>query len=209
MTDPTKRGPGRPSAASRDAVLDAARAAFRAGVRVDARAIAAQVGISRTTIFRWFGPREELVAEVLAAEFRSLMHAAERDARGTGAERILDVMSTLSSHLARSEPYAAYLQAERLDALRIITASNGKVQSGAIAVTRDLLSRVVDEDGYRPRLPLDVLAFTVVRLVEAFLYTHYEGEEVALNSDLTQLRAVLSTLLHESDVPPSREGTRS
>lgn len=207
MTDTDKRGPGRPPAASRDAVLQAARAAFRAGTRVDARAVAAELGVSRTTIYRWFGSRESLISEVLAAEFRSLMRSAERTTEGNGVDRMLNVVSTLGSHLARSEPFAAYLRAERLGALRTITASHGMVQTASIAATKDLLARVSAEDNYHPRLPLDILAFTVVRLVEAFLYTQYENEEVALNTDLTNLRAVLAALLQAADDSAPASGT--
>lgn len=135
------------------------------------------------------------MGEVLAAEFHSLMRLAERTSRHRGVERALEVVGELGARLAHNEAFAIYLRSERLDALRAITASNGKVQTTAVAATEDFLARVCVEDDYQPHLPLDVLAYTLVRLVEAFLYTQYENEDVALNDDLTNLRAVVSTLL--------------
>jgi AcrR family transcriptional regulator len=54
---------GRPPAASREQVLDAATDRYLRGRRVDVQAIAAELGLGRTTIYRWFGSREELIGE--------------------------------------------------------------------------------------------------------------------------------------------------
>ena len=57
---------GRPPAASRDDVLAAAMYRYLRGRRVDVREIASELGLGRTTIYRWFGSREGLIGEVLA-----------------------------------------------------------------------------------------------------------------------------------------------
>ena len=56
---------GRPAAASRDDVLALAMHRYLRGRRVDVQAIAAELGLGRTTIYRWFGSREELIGEIL------------------------------------------------------------------------------------------------------------------------------------------------
>lgn len=188
------RGRGRPAAATREAVLAAARSAFRAGERVDAQAVAAQLGISRATIYRWFGSRDGLVGEVMAEEFRRGIARAERNARSAGATKILDTLIDTCSWLANSPEFQAYLKAEQLTALRAITAANGRVQPEAVRALQDLVRRAEAEDGYLPNIAPPVLAFTLVRLAEAFLYTQY-SEAVELNTDLTHLRTVASALL--------------
>lgn len=191
------RGRGRPAAATREAVLAAARSTFRARERVDAQAVAARLGISRATIYRWFGSRDGLVGEVLAAEFRRGFAQAERNIQSAGAAKILDTLVDTCSWLASSPELQTYLQAEQLTALRTITAANGRVQPEAVWAVHDLLDRVAAENGYMSSIPTPVLAFTLVRLVEAFLYTQYD-ETVALNTDLTHLRTVISALLGRS-----------
>lgn len=188
------RGRGRPAAATREAVLAAARSVFRTGERVDAQAIAAQLGISRATIYRWFGSRDGLVGEVMAEEFRRGIAHAERNARSTGAAKILDTLVDTCSWLANSRELQAYLKAEQLTALRIITAANGRVQPEAVRAVQELLRQAEADGGHLPNIALPVLAFTLVRLAEAFLYTQY-NEAVELNSDLGHLRTVASALL--------------
>jgi len=53
---------------SRPTPLDAFRLARRAlldGQRVDMQALSAQLGVNRVTLYRWVGPREQLLVEVL------------------------------------------------------------------------------------------------------------------------------------------------
>ena len=49
---------GRRPAASRDDVLAAALHRYLRGRRIDVQAIAAELGLGRTTIYRWFGSRD-------------------------------------------------------------------------------------------------------------------------------------------------------
>src|SRR6476619_8429100 len=55
------RRPGRPAAATREQVLDAALYRYLRGRRVDIQAIAAELGLGRATVHRWFGTREALI----------------------------------------------------------------------------------------------------------------------------------------------------
>ena len=67
MTTTARAGrAGRRPAATRDDVVDTALDRYLRGHRVDVRAIAAELGLGRTTIYRWFGSRDVLLGEVLA-----------------------------------------------------------------------------------------------------------------------------------------------
>src|SRR5256885_1556822 len=56
---------GRPASATREDVLALAMHRYLRGQRVDVQAIAGELGLGRTTIYRWFGSRDELLGEVL------------------------------------------------------------------------------------------------------------------------------------------------
>ncbi|MGN6160133.1 MAG: QsdR family transcriptional regulator [Marmoricola sp.] len=185
---------GRPAAASPDDVLAAARRAFTAGHRVDVRAIAESLGVSRTSIYRWFGKHDGLMGAVLAAEFRQLVDRCEaRDA--LGGERIrLTVLATCAT-FARHTGFTTYVGERQLDALRVITARDGQVQPAAVARLRGMIERAVAEDGYQPRLEPELLAYTLTRLIDGFVYTAYDDASVALNTDMSQLDTVLRALL--------------
>lgn len=185
---------GRPAAASPQDVLREARRAFHAGVRVDARAIAEKLGISRTSIYRWYGARDGLMGAVLAAEFNYLVDTSEASHR-TGADRIRATVLAVCATMAQHAGFAAYLNDQKLEALRVITASDGRVQPASVERVRTLIERAIELDGYRPRLEPELLAYTLIRLVDGFVYTSYDDARVALNTDLSQLDAVLTALL--------------
>jgi len=196
MTTPTEtpsRG-GRPAAASPDDVLAAARRAFNAGQRVDVRAIAETLGVSRTSIYRWFGRHDGLMGALIAVEFGHLVDRCEaRDA--VGADRIRATVLATCATFARHTGFTAYVSERQLDALRVITARDGQVQPVVVARLRAMIERAVDEDGFRPRLEPELLAYTLTRLIDGFVYTAYDDASVALNTDMTQLDAVLKALL--------------
>lgn len=192
MAKPTRGG--RPAAASPDEVLLEARRAFHAGLRVDARAIAEKLGISRTSIYRWYGARDGLMGAVLAAEFLYLVDTCEA-VTGPGAERIKSTVLAVCATFAKHTGFATYLNDHKLEALRVITASDGHVQPASVARLRAVIDRAVELDGYRPRLEPDLLAYTLIRLVDGFVYTSYDDARVTLNTDLSQLEAVLDALL--------------
>lgn len=188
----TLRGRGRPSAASRQEALADAAAQFRDGRRIDVQAIAAGLGISRATLYRWFGSREGLIGAVLVSEMRAVVDQSIQDARGTGGERVLDAMIMATNRLAESEVFRAFLEQEQAAALRIVTSSAGPVQPKVVAAVRALIERVMAEDGYEPPADPETLAYAIVRLNEAFLYN---DAVVGLRAELGRLPAVLAALL--------------
>ena len=63
MATAPKRPRGRPAAADRSEVMALATAQFLSGRRIDVQAIAAELGLSRATIYRWYGSRDRLVGD--------------------------------------------------------------------------------------------------------------------------------------------------
>src|SRR2546423_8675477 len=54
---------GRPAGATREDVLGLAMSRFLRGRRIDVQEISSELGIGRTTIYRWFGSRDDLIGE--------------------------------------------------------------------------------------------------------------------------------------------------
>src|SRR5436305_13584818 len=97
---PIVRPRGRRAAASRGEVLAAAMHRYLRGRRIDVQAIAAELGLGRVTIYRWFGSREELVGEVLVQAAEPLLAEARAGARGRGARRLLATFDRFNRGLA-------------------------------------------------------------------------------------------------------------
>ncbi|MCC3332596.1 QsdR family transcriptional regulator [Nocardia abscessus] len=188
----TTRPPGRPASATREQVIELARRAFLSGERVDIQAIAGQLGLSRASVYRWFGSRDGVLGAVLAGEFEALLTRADARRRSTGGRRILDVLYRVNRWMTDNEPFRRYFENEPLSGLRILTASDGPVQPLVVGTVRELIVRATEEDGYAPPLEPALLAYALVRLGEAFLY----NDNVAgIRGDVDRLHEVQAALL--------------
>src|SRR5258708_4386168 len=76
---------GRPAGATRADVLGLAVHRYLRGRRVDVQEIAAELGIGRTTIYRWFGSRDGLIGEAVVRTAEPVLEHARKRARGRGA----------------------------------------------------------------------------------------------------------------------------
>jgi AcrR family transcriptional regulator len=189
----TASRPGRPAAATREEVLDAALWRYLRGRRVDIQAIAAELGLGRATVHRWFGTREALIGEVIVLAAMPILEASRAEAHGKGGRALLETFDRFNRRLADAPALRQFVEAEREPALRIITSRSGIVQPRMVAMITDLITDEVRTGDYEPPVEPAVLGYAIVRLAEAFLFN-----DAALGSrgDLDRLREVEAALLH-------------
>lgn len=189
----TARRPGRPAAATREQVLDAALDRYLRGQRVDIQAIAGELGLGRATVHRWFGTREALIGEVIVLAATPVLEASRAEARGTGGPALLETFDRFNRRLADAPALRQFVEAEREAALRTITSRNGIVQPRMVAMITELIEGEARAGRYEPPVEPSVLGYAIVRLAEAFLFN-----DAALGSrgDLNRLREVEAALLH-------------
>jgi AcrR family transcriptional regulator len=196
---------GRRAAATREDVLALVTHRFLRGQRVDVQAIAAELGIGRTTMYRWFGPRDELIGEVLVRTAEPLLAAARSGARGEGAEVLLDTFDRFNRSLAASTALRQFVERERDAGLRVLTSSGGYVQPRIVAMITALIAHEVDAGSYEPPTEPATLGYAIVRLAEAFLY----NDAVAgIEADVDRLREVEAAMLGLKSVRPREEEPR-
>jgi AcrR family transcriptional regulator len=173
-------------------VLETALHHYLRGRRVDVQAIAAELGLGRTTIYRWFGSREELIGEVLFAASEPLLWESRRKARGRGAHVLLDTFDRFNRSLADAPALRRFVEAERATALRIITSGAGALQPRIVASIQEVIDNEVQGGTYDPPVDTSTLAYAIVRLAEAFLF----NDAVAgMRGDVDRLREVEAALL--------------
>jgi AcrR family transcriptional regulator len=123
--------PGRPighgDAADRRSVIELARRQFTSGQRLDMQAIAAELGIGRTTLYRWVGDREALLGEALAVIAARTCARCYASAGGWGNERIVRTMQEFMRRIARSKPMRQFLSEEPQTALRLLMSPESPV----------------------------------------------------------------------------------
>ncbi|WP_067702977.1 QsdR family transcriptional regulator [Nocardia jejuensis] len=185
------RAPGRPASASRDDVLRAAIAVFMAGQRLDVNAIALQLGVSRASIYRWFGSREGLLGAAISRQLERVAAYADRQTHATGGERLNLILDHTIHALVENDALRTYFDNESNSALRMITRSDGPVHQAAVRLLESLIERA-ESEGYRPPIERATLAYALVRLWDAFLY----NDAVAgFRGDVERLRQVQDALL--------------
>src|SRR5436309_14418417 len=91
---------GRRAAASREDVLEAVMHRYLRGRRIDVQEIAAELGLGRTTIYRWFGSRDKLIVEVVAKAGEPADEAARARARGKGGVALLETFDAVTRIIA-------------------------------------------------------------------------------------------------------------
>jgi AcrR family transcriptional regulator len=208
-TDAPVSGPrrGRRPAASREDVLAAASYRYLRGRRVDVQAIAAELGLGRTTIYRWFGSRDELIGEVIAAAAAPLLADARRRASGRGGPALLDTFDRFNRSLAAAPALRQFVENESEAALRVITSGAGRVQPRMVAMITGLIAAEVNAGRYTPPVEISTLGYAIVRLAEAFLFNDAVS---GMRGDVDRLRdveaAILGVAASRKLSPPQRRG---
>jgi AcrR family transcriptional regulator len=183
---------GRPPGASRDDVLATAMHRYLRGQRIDVQAIAAELGLGRSTVYRWFGSREGLIGEVLNLAYDGLVEAACARAKGRGGLRLLDIFDRLNRSLADAPALRKFVEQEREAALRIITSSGGIAQPHNVARIVAVIEDEVRAGNYKPPVDPGTLGYAIVRLAEAFLFN---DAAAGMRGDVDRLRDVEAAIL--------------
>jgi AcrR family transcriptional regulator len=186
------RPPGPAAAATRAQVLDVARREFGDGRRLDVSAIAAELGLARATLYRWFGSRDGLLGEMIARDAEEYFRRVRARVKGGGGRALLETFDQINRGLTRSFALRRFLEQEREAALRTLTSSGGIVEPRSVAVIADLIEDEVRRGAYDPPVDVPTLAYAIVGLANAFLY----NDAVAgIRGDVDRLRDVEAALL--------------
>jgi hypothetical protein len=148
-----------------------ARHRFISGERIDMGRLATELGVDRTSLFRWVGNRDQLLSEVLWSLAVPTLDAADQAVTATGAQRIVGVLSHFVDDLIAAPYFRVFLNREPSRALRLLTTTDSDVQRRYVAV----MTLLVDEEHAAGRFdpaPLSAreLASLLVRISESFTY---------------------------------------
>lgn len=184
---PTSKSP-------RDA-FDLAKQAYRAGQRIDMQSLATDLGVSRATLFRWVGNRDQLTAEVLWFYAEHAWSAAVAAAAGSGVRRVVEIVEGFSALLIGDEAFRSYLSREPEAALRLLTTRASVIQQRMIQVATRELQDEVDAGHLDPPMEVADLAYVIVRLTESFVYADLITGDAP---DTTKAVAAVGVLLGSS-----------
>jgi AcrR family transcriptional regulator len=154
---------------------DAFRAAVKAfedGPRLDMGRLASQLGIAKATLYRWTGPREQLIGEVLS--FLSEQGWTEALATATeleGVERVLAVARHFLDTVVAFEPLRRFVENETPLAFRVLTVRGGAVEGTVSRQIAEMLEEERKRGSLTLRAPAVDLAYAATKVSEGFLYS--------------------------------------
>ena len=173
----TERHDVTPRPTGLDAFLRA-RKRFLAAERIDMSALAAELGVSRVTLYRWVGTRDRLLVEVIWSLARRTLDNIEAEADDAGPERIVRVVTRFLEDVIANQGMRRWLAEEGESAMRLLTRGESGFQPRLIDAMHDLL--LVEADAGALDLPADLreVAYVIVRLIESYTYLDLiTGEE--------------------------------
>jgi AcrR family transcriptional regulator len=165
---------------------------FLNGQRIDLQTLAAELGISRITLYRWVGTHDMLMGEVLGALADVAWAEAQKKFRRSSPEYAARVIHQFLVRIQEFGPFRIFLKADPEYALKVLTSKHSPVQERVILHVRALLE--AQAQAGRLALPKDVhsLSYALVRICESFLYNDFI---TGRDPDLGKAREIVSALL--------------
>ena len=172
--------------------MGAARRIFISGERIDMQKLAAELGVDRTTLFRWVGNRDELLATVLWSLGAPTYQRAIDATDSVGPARVADATGKFVSDLIAAPYFRAFLRREPERGLRILTTKASRVQHEIVGATERLLQQEIDRGNLRHALSAHDLAYLIARISESFIYADLiTGERPDANKAAIAVAALL------------------
>lgn len=118
----------------REDAVRVARRHYLAGERIDMQSLASELGIGRTTLYRWVGDRDSLISEMLSGMVVEVIRDAIERSEGEGLDRTIDGFRRFMVTTAGFAPLRNLIQNEPELGLRVMLAPGSAVSA---AITRE------------------------------------------------------------------------
>jgi AcrR family transcriptional regulator len=164
---------GRAADGARPTPHDAFRLARRTlldGRRLDMQALAAELNINRVTLYRWVGSREQLLVEILWSLTERAITETWAELEATSGPRVPEALRRWLRVTLDAPGVRRFLHGESEYAMRLLTLRSGGFQPRLFALIRGLLEQDVADGRVASPLPLDELAYIVIRICESYIY---------------------------------------
>jgi AcrR family transcriptional regulator len=154
-----------------EAAFRLARRRFVDGERLDMGQLAAQLDVDRTTLFRWVGNRDALLAEIMwSLAAPTFDHAAELTRRVPDGERVVEILARFIEAMLTAEYFRTFLRREPARALRLLTTADSPIAARYRGSIEHLLRREYRSDTVHG-MEITEIAYLLVKFSEAFTYT--------------------------------------
>lgn len=151
-------------------VLEHARGMIAANERLDMARLSSELGVDRTTLFRWVGNRDQLLVEVIWSVAEPLWRECVAGADGSGANYIARVVGLWVARVHRSAEFRAVIARDPERAMRLLAATSSNLHPRIVTAIETLL-RQEQQAGCLPHpVALAELAELLARVAASFVW---------------------------------------
>ncbi len=161
--------------------------------------LAAELGVDRSTLFRWVGNQDQLLATVLWSLAEPTYRSAVAATKRRGAARIADATGGFAQALVDAPYFRAFLRREPQRALRVLTTKASPVQHETIAATERLVQQELDRGNLVHPMSAHDLAYLIARIAESFVYADIITGE---RPDAAKAAIAVAALLGDASYQP-------
>ncbi|MBY4108336.1 TetR/AcrR family transcriptional regulator [Rhodococcus fascians] len=173
--------------------FELARRTFIRGDKLDMQELATELGVDRSTLFRWVGNKDTLQVNVLRSLAESTERAILATASGTGGTRIADIAASYADALIGASYFRDFLRREPERSLKLITTKASPLQQQAVSMFQQVLEHEIAHGRLAHSLGAHDLAYLVVRIMESFTYADIITDD---EPDASKVRTAVCALLH-------------
>lgn len=134
------------------------------------QALAAELGINRVTLYRWVGSRDQLIVAVLWELTERTLAGIRADLADHPGPRLPETMRRWVRQTVDEPGIRTFLYGESEFAMRLLTLRSGGFQPRLFELVLEMLTAEVETGRLVSLLPLDELAYMVIRICESYIY---------------------------------------
>lgn len=174
-------------------VFKLARRRYLEGKHLSIGDLAKELCVSRGTIYRWIGSKDQLLDEIFWSLTKPAFERAIRETPGNGIEHVVDVHRHFITAILSFPPMQAFINREPNYALRVLTNTSSGVSKRIVQATAAHLKEQEAGGHLRLNAPAEELAEFFILANQAIIYSDsISGRSPAIEKACALIRMLLS-----------------
>jgi Tetracyclin repressor-like, C-terminal domain len=153
-----------------DEVVAGGRSHFLRRATIDMDALAAELSVSRATLYRVVEGRDRLLGDVLWSLGKPVLARARRDVGHRDVDGVLEISRRFYEAMIEATAFRRFVAAEPQTAVRVLFTPAGGVHERYVRTQREILLEAAQHGAVPPTSDFDSLAYLYVRIYESMLY---------------------------------------
>lgn len=151
-------------------VVARARRHFERHATIDMERLAAELAVSRATLYRVVPSRDRLLGDVLWSLGEPILDSARRAIGPRDVDSVLKISRVFYQAIVAAPAFRGFVNDEMQAAIRVLCTPAGAVHERYVRAQRDIFAEARTTGSLRVSSDLDGLAYLYIRIYESMLY---------------------------------------